>query len=89
MTPVTDFLPHVPISHHGRLVLAKFLEHKGNVVTQAELRSLPNKRLTKAALEMTIYTLRRKLRDHGYNIICHRGLGYSLAESPHTTSGPV
>jgi DNA-binding winged helix-turn-helix (wHTH) protein len=81
MKPTTDFVPHVPISAQGRLLLAKLLDKQPSVVTHAELMSLPNRRLTKAALEMTIYGLRKKLQPEGYAIICHRGLGYSLADS--------
>ncbi len=80
MLPTTNFLPHVPISLIQRKLLNNLLEADGNVVTHDDLLKLWPNAKTKAALEMAVFNLRRKLEANGYTIISHRGLGYSIAE---------
>jgi DNA-binding winged helix-turn-helix (wHTH) protein len=80
MQPTVSFLPHVPISLVQRRLLNKLLEAEGNVVTHDELVKLWPDSTTKSALEMAVFNLRKKLEPNGYQVVSHRGLGYSIAE---------
>lgn len=76
-----NFLPNVPISLTQRKLLNLLAESKG-IVTYEELQSFGGwpKRKSKGALEMIVFGLRKKLIGTRYQIVCHRGLGYSLVD---------
>jgi DNA-binding response OmpR family regulator len=80
MQATTDFLPHVPISLIQRRLLTRLLEAEFKVVPHDELMKLWPDGTTKSALEMGVFNVRRKIEPHGYTIVSHRGLGYSIAE---------
>jgi DNA-binding response OmpR family regulator len=88
VNPSLDFLPNVPISMVQRRLLSKLLAAEGNVVAHDELLELWPKTRSKTALEMAVFNLRRKIDKSGYDIISHRGLGYSLASKKRRKKSP-
>jgi DNA-binding response OmpR family regulator len=74
-----EFLPHVSMSATQRRLLGRLVEKQPSVVTHAELLSLwPSK--SADALNMALFAVRKKIEPEGYDIISHRGMGYSLVE---------
>lgn len=74
----TELLPHVPMSRKQRAIFTRLHESSG-IVRHEELAELwPKSSLN--ALNMLIYGLRKKITQHGYKIISHRGLGYSMMQ---------
>jgi DNA-binding response OmpR family regulator len=72
----TELLPHVPMSLKQRAIFTR-LHGSSGVVRHEELAELwPRSSIN--ALNMVIYGLRKKITGHGYKIISHRGLGYSM-----------
>ena len=75
-----EFMPNIGMSNLQRRVLGALASKKGNIVRHGELLSIwPNQ--SRTALNMVLFGLRRKVRKAGYQIISHRGLGYSLVKA--------
>lgn len=72
-----SLLPHVPMSRLQRQVLTLLHASAPAIVPHPNLlRIWPNR--SQGALNMVLYGLRKKLRPEGYDIVSHRGVGYSL-----------
>lgn len=79
MKPEREFLPHVAMSATQRRLLGRLVEKQPTVVTHAELLTLwPSKSVS--ALNMALFAVRKKIAPEGYDVVSHRGLGYSLAK---------
>jgi hypothetical protein len=79
---VLELFPQIPMSRLQRIVLAKLAERAPAIVPHSELLSLwqiPHR--SRGSLDMVLFGLRKKLPE-GYEIIPHRGVGYSLSRRP-------
>lgn len=79
MKPTLDFMPHIPLSLSQRKVLAKLLRSEGRVVEHKTLLTAGG--ISKGGLDTCIFAIRRKLSDERFDIVNHRGVGYSLSRS--------
>jgi DNA-binding winged helix-turn-helix (wHTH) protein len=76
-----SMLPHVPMSRLQRQVLARLANKAPDIVPHRELLTIWPDR-SQGALNMVLYGLRKKVRPEGYDIVSHRGVGYSLTPPP-------